>query len=195
MAEIRTQLITSRLEKLIKMFGRKHDPVDVLELVRLFEKHEFRGMVAVIKRQMRLSIPVRVCYVNDPKYGPEKSVAWVDGLHFVPYFGTQNPRGDMASIYLRRQALIDMPSPSLVFAIAHELSHILLTAFRSELSADEEATDLLTILLGYGTFYAAGKIYHPPSLPRISLLLGLPEYTSGYLSHEEIIFAEMYLRN
>ncbi|HXK37632.1 MAG TPA: hypothetical protein VJ579_01015 [Candidatus Paceibacterota bacterium] len=194
MATIRSKLIEDRLGKLINMFGRMHDPVDVLELIRLFEKHEFRGMVAVIKRQMRLSMPIRVCYVNDPRYGPEKCVAWVDGLNFVPFFGTQNIRGEMASMYLRQHALVDMPSPSLIFAIAHELAHVLLTAFRSELNTDEEATDLLAILLGYGTCYAAGKTYQCKYPFGANFPFERSEFTSGYLSIDEIIYAEMLIR-
>jgi hypothetical protein len=88
-----------------------------------------------------------------------------------------------------------MPSPSLVFAIAHELAHVLLTAFRSNLNVDEEATDLLAILLGYGTFYAAGKTYRCPQSSGLGFPFGQSEYTSGYLSREEIIYAEMLLRH
>ncbi len=195
MADIRVDLIRKHLGKLISAFGKRHRPIPVVELFELYNQRDFRGMVGQMKRQMRIDFPIRVCYVNDPKFGPDGGVAWVDSLEQVPAFGSRGDGKHMPNMYLRRSALIEMPFPSLVFAMSHELSHLLLTSFRSDLYDNEEATDLLSILLGYGVYYAAGRIYSPKNFNDMFAFLGKPTYTSGYLSHEEIFFAEAIIRS
>lgn len=194
MANVRSALIESRIKTLVEMLGKKHPPVAVLELLALHRRYDYRGMLAVIKLQMRLNMPLRVCYVNDPNYGPKDSAAWVSDLSYVPIFGCSPDSTLMASVYLRRSTLCEMPFSALVFAIAHELAHILLKALRSPLYDDEVATDLTAMLLGYGTCYAAGKIYPEPLNAFNFLLPEIRGNTSGYLSHEEIIFAESIIR-
>jgi hypothetical protein len=55
------------------------------------------------------------------------------------------------------------PANVVIFAIAHELSHILLDALRSSVARFEMAVDITAMMTGYAEYYESGKTYYEKS--------------------------------
>jgi hypothetical protein len=67
----------------------------------------------------------------------------------MPPYGTQEFKRTQATIYIRKDFLNQMPCEIVVFAIEHEMAHVVLNATGNLLRDNEKAVDLSAMLLGF----------------------------------------------
>lgn len=195
MLEIRSALLLNYLNNIIPYLGKQHEPVDIFSLLQSYEASSLAGICKCIKTQMGLRTKVRLNYIDNE--GMEKDPpCWVDDdLNNAPHFDSPLCPDYIANVYIRRPRFEDMSFCALVFALAHELTHIVLVTKRSPLCFTEEAVDIGAILLGYGSFYVACK--HE----RVNNYFGIGPFQFadnktciyGYLSMEEILYIQCIL--
>ncbi len=216
MSEIRVTLIRDHIAALWNSFGGQHLSVDEVLLRELHAKKDYTGMFGVVKKQMLLSLRLQVGFVN--KGGPRHAPAWVDLRLSGPLYGTEEYKRTIFTVFIKKAFLAEAPFESVVYAIAHELAHVLLASLGNTLCVVEEAVDLTVLLLGYGKFYAQGREYPSSSVHNrnkeeedgglfVNILKPLSNFLEsigakkkktpwvgklalGYLSPDEIRFAE-----
>ncbi len=213
MSDIRDVLIRNHIARLWGVLGPQPLPVDEAMLRKQFEEKDYTGMFKAIKEQMVLLLQLRIGFVN--KGGPEGVPAWIQGKLSYPIYGTPEYKRTKETIFIRKSFLAQAQFPSVVYAMAHELSHVLLGSLQHQLRNDEVAADLTVLLCGYGSFYKEGRVYSFPAEEgesgEESFLSDLlepfneltrsfggttsasPAYTTrtlGYLTENEIRFAE-----
>ena len=160
MLNIRDRAIQEYLTALFATLGKNHLPIDEVMLRKLHGEKDYTGMVRLIQDQMLLTLRVRVGFVN--KGGPPDAVAWTyHNNRTLPIYGTVAYKRTLVTFYIRKSFLEHASFESVVYAIVHELSHILLESLRNPLHSVEEAVDLTVLVLGYGRFCAIGKTYNP----------------------------------
>ncbi len=161
MSEIRDTLIREHLGRLWGTLGPQPLPVNELMLRRLYENKDYTEMFGLVKSQMVLSLQLRIGFVN--KGGPANTPAWTPLRTELPIYGTEAYKRTLVTIFIRKIFLAQAPFATVVYAMAHELAHILLLSLRNPLYVDEVAADLAVLLCGYGKFYAAGRVYDVPA--------------------------------
>ncbi|HRY52699.1 MAG TPA: hypothetical protein P5089_02500 [Candidatus Portnoybacteria bacterium] len=181
---MRKDLIESYLLKLRASFGGLKSLVEGDELELLYQTRNYAGMVSSIKRIFCLDLRIMLGLVNR---GGLDAPAWVKWPKSLPLYGSDDFQQTIVIIYLRKSFLGEASFEPIVVAIAHELSHIILYAFRHELCRQEEAVDLLAMLLGFRDFYVTG-------CKDISFQGdNIVTHRLGYLSEEEILYASQFM--
>ena len=187
---MRKALIESYSKQLIKSFGALKPPVEEAEPQRLYDKKDYAGMIACVKKILRLDVRVIMAVV---KKGGLNAPAWVERPVPMPMYGTAAFRQTVVTVHLRKSFLDDSIFEEVVIAIAHELCHVVLDATAHVLQMEEEAVDLTAILLGFRDFYVTGcESVRKVKLPWWESLLGKERYRSsrtGYLSAAEVRYA------
>lgn len=168
----------TQIRKLATFFGGVKPPVNTKELWSLFLKQDFAGLVGVIKSHFHLDLRMRVGFVNSG--GDPNSPAWIRRPTPIPPYGTAAFRSVMATLYIRKDFLCQMPFETVVFCIAHEMAHLALDATGHPLREDEEVVDLVAMLSGFAELYVKGKNYQKV---RSS---GTTMYTFGYLPADDV---------
>jgi len=146
----------------------------------MYDAGNITGLVRRIKMQLRLSSSLRIGYVNSG--GLMNAPAWIEFPASLPLYGSHALRQITITMYIRKSFLQHCSFEQLVAAIAHELSHLVLTATNHQLENSEEAVDLLAMMLGFRNYFREG--YRP-----------LTDYCAdtvtklGYLTVEEVNYA------
>ena len=159
-APLRADIIVEYIQKLIPSLDGVHPLVSSLEskkLDDLYKKKDFEGMVRRVAEILKLSLQIRVetaCFL-----GPLKGAMWIDMPLRVPLCGKRDFTITKATVYFRQSFLDCAPFETIVFGIAHELSHVVLRSIDHELKSDEIAVDLTAMMLGFRNFYLAGHAY------------------------------------
>jgi hypothetical protein len=155
------------------------DPVRHKALRELHAKKDYGGMVASIRSHMKLNMRLRVGLVNQ---GGPNAPAWVEKPEPLPAYGTAQFKQTLVTIYIRK-AFIEMHSfEAVVCAMAHELSHVVLSATCHVLERSEEAVDLTAMMLGYRDFY---RLASRSEVTDDYII----DHLYGYLSPEEVTYA------
>lgn len=205
---MRVEMIESYTQQLAVSLGGIRPPLGqrkTAELRALYEQKDFAGMVRHIKTNLRLDLRMRICLVD--KGGPPQAPAWVGFPFPMPFYGTRAFQKILATVYIRKAFLTNYPFETVVAAMAHELSHLVLAAIDHPLVDKEEAADLTAMMLGYRNFFRTGghirnvvrKPVEGSFLRRMAgrldeLLFGkqtiiATTHSVGYLESNEVTFA------
>ncbi|MDB5194052.1 MAG: hypothetical protein JWN50_66 [Parcubacteria group bacterium] len=204
---MREQEIRSWIKSLGAAFRTPRPPIETFALKERFEREDISGLVTLVAKSMKLDMRLRIGYVRSG--GPEKASAWIMNLDTVPMFGTEAFRRWMATICIRKDFLKVAPFEAVTFAIAHELSHIVLSSTHHPLKKVEEAVDLGAMFLGYRDIFVDGAEYSIPGdfesafkfleespfetmLKNVDTVIGKALATTGvlgYMSRDEYEFA------
>lgn len=192
---MRKALVESYIDELRASFGPVKKLVTEEELHVLHNARDYTGMVRYIQDTLHLNMRIRLGLVN--RGGPENAPAWIEGPTAMPYYGSQAFQQMTVVIYLRKSFLHEGTFEEVVYAIAHELCHIVLYAVRHPLQEKEEAVDLAAMLLGFRDFYVTGcQSVHKRKRSWLDILTGKEPYVIkylGYLSPEEVAHAASYM--
>ncbi len=174
------------------------------DLWRAFVARDFTNMAGIIKQDMSLPMRLRIGYVR--KGGDSRAVAWVTLPEPMPFLGSSAFKELQIDVCIRREFLAEAPFKSVVYALAHELAHVILDAVRHPLHRNEKVVDLTVMVLGYADILFDGTIFTPltswrqrSSLDNLfrgtGMLESLPSYHQqgvvalktklGYLSQDE----------
>lgn len=184
-------MIEAYLRTLSATLGGVKPPVKLEPLRALYCKHDYTGLVGVVQQTLRLSLHVRVGYVNSG--GRSDALAWVSIPTDLPIYGSSSFAREHITLYLRRSFLQEAPFESITAAVAHEFCHVVLHAVRHQLSGAEEAVDLTAMLLGYREVFRVGCRLKEEVVVRNGTL-ALERHTAGYLTPEEVDYAVAYMQ-
>lgn len=190
---MRKEMIESYIDNLRASLGRVRTPINEEQLRSLYNSRNYAGMIWHIKNHLALDLRVILGLAN--KGGPA-APAWVVRPSELPMFGTSSFRQLTITVYIRKSYLTVSCFEEVVCAIAHELSHVVLDAIRHQLRWQEEAVDLTAMLLGFRDFYVTGCRSVRDVSSQADTLAGLKVTqisTQGYLTHEEVGHAAMYM--
>jgi hypothetical protein len=189
--------ILSYLNQLRSSLGNPRTPVAPRPLREFYDAQDYTAMVRTVRDGMGLALRVQVGLVNQG--GPENAPAWVSYPKPLPRLGTEAFKRTLVTVFLRKSFLAVSDFESVVMAIAHELSHIVLFGIGHPLEENEIAVDLTAMLLGYRDFYVAGchREIRPKSVGQylarfFRQWLGVDRrafQALGYLAPEEVRFA------
>jgi hypothetical protein len=193
----RQELLDSLHDTLRATFGGIHPVVPHAKLAFLFSRKDYVGLVSEIAQVLCVDLHLFVALVKSG--GPAGAPAWVNIPSPMPQYGTREYKETRINVFLRNEFLATAPFETLVFAIAHELAHILLHGLHHPLRSSEEATDLTAMILGFAEYYKNGAVYKvgeqstPVTEAYFAVSMRLEEYGNdggkvkvGYLSPEEI---------
>lgn len=205
---MRTQEIQDWVQSLTNSFGGVRDPVDPTPLLELYRQQDYTGMLGIVRKSLRLEIPLRVGFVNSG--GPPKAPAWVQCPVPMPLYGSQEFKSTRITVYMRKSFLEEMPFQGIVCMMAHELSHVVLDGIGHSLRRQEEAVDLTAMILGYRDLYLQKiekrvvTILEPKpqnwfqkltkNYPIPGVDITYEEHRIGYLTLEERHFAASLMR-
>jgi hypothetical protein len=181
---VRTKMIKSHIALLSTRLCRKQ-PVERAPLLSLYYARDYPGMVRLISNDLMLQdLRFRVGIVNSG--GPDVP-AWISLPRQMPAYGSPEFKGMRVTVFLRRSFLENSRFETVVLAIAHELSHVVLDAIGHVLRTEEEAVDLTAMMLGYGEYYRVGCRYSRTE--RFWYRSRGIETKVGYLTPEEVVYA------
>lgn len=195
-------MIEEYIGQLSVALGGVHPLITSEKLREMHRKKDFASMVHYIRTTLKLDLRIRVGFVNSG--GPTQAPAWINIPITMPHYGTSAFRKTPVTMYIRKTFLKQQPFETIVSAIAHELSHIVLRAIGHGLENQEEAVDLAAMILGYRNFFRIGCQYVEVIEPvqkwwhlcktiydLLNLIFGkkIVTHTHGYLTIDEINFA------
>ena len=102
----------------------------------------------------------------------------------MPLMGTPEFERSLATIFLSKAFLAKASFEQVVMAIAHEMSHIVLSGLQHPLQSEETAVDLTAMLLGFRDFYIEGC--ETTTVKRRLYGYTTQTHYLGYLTREEI---------
>jgi len=176
---VRKDLIESYIRQLRNSFGLKR-PIGDEKLYALHQAKDYHGMVGVIMTALAIDFKVKLGLVNS---GGPNAPAWIEKpAQFPPFFSPKFKEVEV-TMYLRKTFLAEVGFETVVVAISHELSHVVLDSTASPLREHEEAVDLTAMLLGFRDFYVTGSIVKRKN----------EDYLLGYLSPEELSHAAWFM--
>lgn len=205
---MREKEIRAWIHELITKVGPPREPIDERPLRALYADSNFAGMLDHIRKSMRLDVGLRIGYVNSG--GPAHAAAWVSLPAPMPQYGTREFKQSKFDVYIRKSVILQSPFEIVVALMAHELSHILLDAIHHPLRRQEAAVDLTAMILGYDRFFSvvytiAEEVPRADILARVykwfvgreltDIEVSYQMHTSGYMSAEEIGFAQSLIRS
>ncbi|MBI2109163.1 MAG: hypothetical protein HYT93_03220 [Parcubacteria group bacterium] len=152
---MRRALIEGHIRKLSDSLGGIRPPVTGEILYVLHAKKDFAGMVKYIARALKVNCKIRIDYVNCT----DDANAKIGYPEHISPFGTREFRNTKVTLYLHQAFLRAAPCDMVIFAIAHEFSHVVLASIGHELKSDEVAADLTAMILGFRYFYLSGNRY------------------------------------
>ena len=175
---MRTDLIVTYIEELSRVLGGVRPLAQGAVLHQHYALKEYTSMVGIIRASMELSsLKMKVGYVTSD--GDEATPAWVVNPTTFPIIGSPAFNALEIVMYIRKSFLAAAPYATVVFAIAHELSHVRLGAIQHPLARNEVATDLAAMILGYSEYYVEGHSWSCADY----------NHSCGYLSIDEALFA------
>ncbi len=173
---MRKDLIVLCTKGLKRSFGLK-PPIPEENIRRLYDAKDYHGLTGAIMSYMHIDLRVNLALVNS---GGLKNPAWIKFTDPLPPIYSPLYRNTFVTVYLRRDFLASAGFESVVLAISHELSHVILESERHGLRKIEVAVDLNAMLFGFRDFYMTGA--QMKNGERI-----------GYLTQEEISYASWFM--
>jgi hypothetical protein len=152
--------IEQMLTKLERSFGRPRQAVDLDALQRVYGKE--RNMPQLVKTcaQAIFTAGMPRIRVGVYKNGwPRKGIAFLQLPAHVPPYGTRQFRDTCFTMGFHDTELRKTSFCTTAFAVAHELSHIILYSVNHPLQDDERVVDLTAMFFGFAEVYAEGKTY------------------------------------
>jgi hypothetical protein len=169
----------------MRSLGRARPAVSPEAFCRAHSKRDFDVIVGLMKSDFALNMRMRIGLVSSG--GPEGAPCWIEMPGEMPLCGTEAFRKTLVTMYVQRSFLEEAPLGSIIVAVAHEMSHVVLNTTQHELRRKEQAVDLTAMLLGYRDFFVRDSFYETYESDLIY------ERTTtthiGYLTHEERCYA------
>jgi hypothetical protein len=204
----RRRAIIYATDELILAYGgiRPAVQIDNPVLRTLHATQNYAGMVREIRNSMNIDVRIRLGIATNDEQGRKNAPAWIGLPQPMPIYGTKAFNRLHLTIYIRRSFLREAPFETVVVTIAHEISHIVISATH-RYARHEQAVDLTAMILGYRLFFLKGSMYSPVKNSGVlgrfmEKLRGLMNKQSnepsdvrkvGYLSESEIEFAHEYI--
>ncbi len=152
-------------------------------LWRAFVARDFTEMVGIIKKDLQLSMHLRVGYVR--RGGGNHAVAWINLPTVMPFLGSAAFSALTLDVFVRKEFLAEAPFKSVVYAFAHELAHVMLDATHHPLRRNEKVVDLTVMVLGYADVLFEGKTFTPLTSWRQRNALGDLFKDTGFLESSD----------
>ncbi len=187
---MRKNLVESYVDKLCASFGPVRTPVVEEKLRILYDAKDYEQMICHIRSILNLDMRVLLGLVN--KGGPN-APAWITMPNHMPILGTSAFRALTVTMYLRKSFLAEGSFEEVVIAIAHEFSHVVLSAVGHSLREQEEAVDLTAMLLGFRDFYLTGCRSVREQKQSSGDFRTYEIKNAGYLTFEEVSHAVTYM--
>lgn len=172
------------VQSLERSLGEPRQLVNQEPLKLLHQQRKYPEMVTSVRKSLGLDLKLSVALVNSG--GPSHAPAWVNVVEPMPMFGTRAFRELKVTTYFRKDFLANAPFGTVVIAMAHELSHIVLNSIEHELRLEEKAVDLTAMLLGYRKLYLHNTQIKTTQVHEMGVET-LAQY--GYLSIQEIRYS------
>jgi hypothetical protein len=102
---------------------------------------------------MNVQVKLKVIWTND---GTETAPAWVNMPKDMPFYGSKEFRDLTIEMTIRKPFISSSTYDQAAIAVAHELSHVVLSSLRHPLHNCEKAVDLTAMLLGFSALYESG---------------------------------------
>ncbi len=173
---MRKDMLEVYIKNLRRSFGLK-PPVPEENMRRLYDAKDYHGLTGAIMSTMKIDLRVNLGLVNS---GGPAAPAWLRRPYPLPPINSSLYRNTVVTIFLRKTFLAEAGFESVVLAISHELSHVILDSEWHELRTKEEAVDLNAMLSGFRDFYMTGA--RTKGGGRI-----------GYLTQDEISYAAWFM--
>lgn len=120
------------------------------QMCEAFKSGSYKTCVALIRKQFRLTMKIQIQYF-------EGSYIQIGIPRDIPlYLGPESVRDSQVLIRIGSGSL-QLPPEGFIYALAHEMSHIVLKCIRHELREIEEAADITAMLLGFNEIVRKGR--------------------------------------
>jgi hypothetical protein len=188
---MRKNEIEGWVNSLVAVYGKPQPAVDTSSARLSFMRKKYGDMVKTVVRSMRLNMSIRIGYVSSG--GPGDAPAWVRLPAELPMFGTDNFKKWTMKLFIRKEFLEQAPFEAVVFVLAHEAAHVVLSSTRHPLARVEEVVDLTAMLLGYRDVVVSGAQYI--TMPKFDLRKILPTWNMDFSSSriEDMLIPEVNL--
>ena len=138
-------------------FGIKK-PITDKGLFIQFSNHLYSECVLEIMQKMGLSNKVKVTCYADYKFPKSNCAAFVSlPINNMPLWGSKAFTNTVIPISIRKS--LTEKYESFVYAVAHELSHIVLHSTKNSLKDSEIATDLFVMACGFDSIMENGRYF------------------------------------
>ena len=130
-------------------------PIDLTALKRLHVARDHKGIIRLVKRLMNIeAVTFQVFWVPDGAASnvPKDVPAWVELPREMPLYGSKEFKEMTIKMFFRK-SFFQQAYDQAAFAVAHELSHVVLESIRHPLRKCEKAVDMTAMLLGFGQLY------------------------------------------
>jgi hypothetical protein len=143
---MRKKAIEVWVESVREHFGRPRARIGTEEVRKLFEARKYGAMLSFVRKTMYLEhVPMEFGKVVSPS--GRQAPAWAD------IWTTVSGEIVQIRIFFRKEFLIREPLGIVLFAMAHELSHVLLNKEKHRLREVEEVVDITAMFMGYGDLF------------------------------------------
>lgn len=173
---MRRDMLEYYIKNLRRSFGLR-PPVPEENMRRLYDAKDYHGLTGAIMSTMNINLRVNLGLVNS---GGPNAPAWLSRPGALPPVYSPLYQNTVVTVFLRRSFLAEARFTSVVLAISHELSHVILDSVYHELRTKEEAVDLNAMLFGFGSYYIKGAEMRDGG--RI-----------GYLTQDETAYANWFM--
>ncbi len=156
---MRSALIRRYVHQLVLDLGGVRKPVNEKLLREAFDRQDLKTLTRLVRDSLGLRMPIRLGIVK-PESRSVDGAAWVAIPDNLPMYGTAEFDKTLITIHVRKAPQnhhIPYRFETVVAALAHEMTHIVLHGTRHVMCDDELATDLAAMVLGYRKFYLAYK--------------------------------------
>jgi hypothetical protein len=187
LTECPTFVVSKYLHQLQQALPRV-PPIPEDALRSLHAAQDYKGVVALIKKTMKIECRLVVAWVNSgATKGMEEAPAWIRTPDPMPIYGTKAFRELTLTMFLRKSKLEQWSHDQMAIVVAHELSHVVLNSIGHPLRGCEKAVDLTAMVLGFQRLYVSG------SYKEQRLQNSKSSYQLGYLSPHEVQLADQIL--
>jgi hypothetical protein len=188
---VREKEVNEWVESVKKEFGVIRAPIMLEELADLSSRRKYGAMLSIIRRSLLLQdIPMRVGIVRKQLC---EGVAWVykETLTNLPSWGTSGFKKYNIDVFVCKEFAQTRSLEAVIFAMAHELCHVLLNAVRHPYREVEEVVDLTAMFMGYGDILMreSDVAEREDCLVQANGEVLSFRYQVGYLSREEKLYA------
>jgi hypothetical protein len=173
--------IVNWVNALTKSFGKARQPKNIATLRSAYSTKEFNGLVGCMLDQFHLDMRMRIGRVSVPH--ASGSQIWISMPAILPIYGSGEFRKVLVTLYVYRTYLLEEPLESIIAAVAHECSHVVLNAINHPLRSYEKVVDLTGMFFGYSEYF----LYQPRCVGNHITL-------DGYLTMEERQFAAYLIK-
>jgi hypothetical protein len=186
--------VAPMVHNLAQSLGGVRPVIDAEALRALYATQQYTKLVGTMRPLMEVAgVRLRVGYVNS---GRDSSPAWMEIPVRMPVYGSPGFFSHQFTMYLQKSFLSKESFEIVVFAIAHELAHILLEARYHPLRKDERAVDLVAMMMGFRSLLKFSRIPRVTEervvvseIAELVIVTRQPFSRLGYLSDEQVHYA------